>query len=471
MASVGTAKAGIRRFIVVWMVGFLLSLIVLDVSFILSTNRLQKMVFRITSEAHGMSLAYQLELAVLGERREDLLWRETGHARHRAARTRELENADAIAKALLAKIRSQSDDWGNIVGQAFSRYMAAAQKKPSPDVETLSTIADSLLSALQQYKNSIRVEMLGTRQSSRQLNRTVETLSLFLVVTLTLAGIIATAVLVNRIIRPSLSLAKTVAEYGEGEFSRRAEIFRDDELGLLSQTFNEMADNIDKLRKEQLSLTGSVAHDLKNSLTVVGGAARMLQKKELTRELQAEWHERIAEQVDHLENLVSDLMDSIQVEAGYLALSLDPFDLNVLVAKVVEGQSTLAPGHHFVFEPDEDLPPVPGDEERLRRVALNVISNAVKYAPRGSTVVLRTEKMPGRVIFSVTDEGPGIKSEEVSQVFQPFKRLSQTRDIAHGAGLGLFSAGKIVQAHGGKIRIRSEEGRGTTVEIELPLGA
>jgi signal transduction histidine kinase len=108
-----------------------------------------------------------------------------------------------------------------------------------------------------------------------------------------------------------------------------------------------------------------------------------------------------------------------------------------------------------------------GDRKRLERVLINLLSNAVKYSPQGSEVVVSMWKQGTTVRLAVQDQGQGIAPEDMERVFQPFIRLDRTRRSASGTGLGLVSVKKIVEAHGGTVRLHSEPGKGTTVEVRL----
>jgi signal transduction histidine kinase len=228
-----------------------------------------------------------------------------------------------------------------------------------------------------------------------------------------------------------------------------------------------MAESICNLQKERMNFIASVAHDLRNPLIVVGMAARRLKRKIPPSSEHTVWLDRIIEQADHIDRLVQDLMDSVKLEMGTLALQKAEVELMSLVRDIHQVQSEVITTHRLVFH-GEGVCHVEGDRIRLERVIANIISNSVKYSPEGSTVLLNVKRSGPSVAVTVTDEGVGIPEEEIQELFQPFRRLDRTRHMAKGTGLGLFSARKIVEAHGGTISISSRPGSGTTVLILLP---
>ena len=160
-------------------------------------------------------------------------------------------------------------------------------------------------------------------------------------------------------------------------------------------------------------------------------------------------------------------MDSVKVETGQLALQQAELDLTSLVRGIHQVQSDVLTTHRLIFQGGCTCY-IRGDRLRLERVITNLITNAVKYSPEGSTVFLKVEKSGSHASVTVKDEGVGMEDHEIRELFQPFRRLDRTRGMATGTGLGLFSAKKIVEAHGGAIGISSRLGNGTTVVLELP---
>ena len=250
----------------------------------------------------------------------------------------------------------------------------------------------------------------------------------------------------------------------------RAPVLREDEMGHVARTFNSMAEMIGDREKERMRFVATVAHDLKNPLVVIGGAAQLLRNKEmrLTREERAEWLGNIVKNTQRLEAMIGDLVDGVQAETGQIVLDIREFDLAKLARELVAEHGS-ATGSHLVRYEGAESCSVNGDRTRVERVLMNLLSNATKYSPRGSEVELKLLAEGRHAVLTVRDEGAGIAPADLPRLFQPFARLERTRTMAGGTGLGLASVKKIVEGHGGSIVIRSKLDEGTTVEVKLPL--
>jgi signal transduction histidine kinase len=310
--------------------------------------------------------------------------------------------------------------------------------------------------------------MAQTLANSTMLDRTIDRWSNALILCVFLIVISGSLLLVKRIVLPIVALSQTTEKFGRGEFDARTEVLRNDEFGFLCKSFNSMAENIQALQEERLHFIAAVAHDLKNPLILVGATARRLKKKLAIGPDHMELVDRLIEQSSRAEEMISDLMESVQMQTGKLALNMEEIDVDSLVSTIHRHQSALIATHEIQLE-GECRSWIIGDARRLERVLANLISNAVKYSPKHSLVRIRVEQRGAEAVISVSDEGAGIPAVNIPTLFQPFQRLAHTRDMAKGTGLGLFSAKKIIDSHGGTISISSEPGKGTTVTIALPI--
>ncbi len=172
--------------------------------------------------------------------------------------------------------------------------------------------------------------------------------------------------------------------------------------------------------------------------------------------------------------LIGDLLDAARLQAGQaLTLERRPTDLVALVGGLVAEHQERTDRHTIRFE--ATVPSLVGawDAERVERVVGNLLANAVKYSPAGGTirVSVRREAEGGDpvAVVMVQDEGLGIPAADLARLFEPFHRASNVAEHIPGTGLGLASARHIIAEHGGTINLQSEEDRGTTVTVRLPL--
>ena len=222
------------------------------------------------------------------------------------------------------------------------------------------------------------------------------------------------------------------------------------------------------LRADFVSL---VSHELRTPMASVIGCAVTLRAR--WRELAAEQRESflalIEQETGRLSTLVDDVLDTSRIEAGTFTYTFADVDIADLVR---ETTSIVALGTDEVSirpEVHEPLPIVRGDRERLRQLLVNLLSNAAKYTVAGDEVEVRAVAENGLVVISVADHGPGISAEQQRLVFEKFGRLNTGGRSKPGAGLGLFIARSIAEAHGGTLSVRSEEGSGSTFIVRLPI--
>lgn len=217
-----------------------------------------------------------------------------------------------------------------------------------------------------------------------------------------------------------------------------------------------------------------VSHDLRTPLSVIslsteGMLAALPQGEEVRRQRTA--LERIQRAARRMNTLVGDLLDASQIEAGQLPVDKCPNAPAALVEEAVESIRPLAADRslRLTSSVPEGLPSIEVDRSRILQVFSNLLGNAVKFTSIGGEITVSAEPQPGHVLFSVTDTGPGIPAEDLPHLFD---RHWQARATARkGAGLGLFIAKGIVEAHEGVLQVRTQRGVGSTFFFTLPAGA
>lgn len=231
-------------------------------------------------------------------------------------------------------------------------------------------------------------------------------------------------------------------------------------------------EELQKLNETKNAFLGMAAHDLRNPLADILMAADLMGGKEDLDDDERWLLKTIHERSQHMLTLINDLLDVSTIEAGALTLETEPIDLDAYLSGVVSDLNRMfaAKGTSIVYEP-ETTGRVTADPHRLRQVLDNLLSNAAKYSPPGSTVTLRLARQPDpdRWQFSVLDEGPGVSPEERDELFQPFARVS-TRPTGgeSSTGLGLAITQRVVKAHGGEIGMRPNAPSGSEFWFTLP---
>jgi two-component system, sensor histidine kinase and response regulator len=225
-------------------------------------------------------------------------------------------------------------------------------------------------------------------------------------------------------------------------------------------------------RKNQF--IGIAAHDLRNPVISIRGFSELLLKdsKDLPEE-QREFLHIIHSTSRNMLAMINDLLDISRIESGKLKISLKPGSLNKLIIDRIRLISLQATKKHITIHKElANTPEITFDPQRLGQAIDNLISNAIKFAPIGSSVYLNLHHDEDTVKFSVSDEGPGIPAEEQHLLFSEFHRLSiQPTAGETSTGLGLAIAKKIIEAHGGSIEFESQEGLGSTFSLILPISS
>ncbi len=244
----------------------------------------------------------------------------------------------------------------------------------------------------------------------------------------------------------------------------------DDEFGRLATVFNETFARLESSFEQLRRFTADASHELRTPLTAIRAVGEVGLREPRSAEQYREIIGSMLEEVDRLAQLVESLLTLSRADAGRIVLKPESFDLAALARDVAGHLGVLAEEKKQRLDVDAAAPvPVTADRAILRLAVLNLVDNAVKYSPAGSDVHVLVESRDGTATLAVLDSGPGIPREHLSRVFDRFHRVdaARSREVG-GAGLGLSIARWAVEAHGGRIEVRSEEGEGSTFTIVLP---
>ncbi|HML21476.1 MAG TPA: ATP-binding protein [Aggregatilinea sp.] len=226
-------------------------------------------------------------------------------------------------------------------------------------------------------------------------------------------------------------------------------------------------------RTEQLKteLVATASHDLKNPLSVILGYLDLISMTHQLTPQGTEYMNRVHQAVAHMRELIDDLLDMARIESG-LILRYHPVSLEVLFSQEAFTQSLRAEQKNIRIEVDipPTLPIIEADEQRLRQIANNLISNAIKYTPGGGSVTIIAAQHGDSVRVAIRDTGIGIGPEDQAQIFTRFYRVrsAETEGI-EGTGLGLAIVKSLVEAHGGELGMESRLGEGSTFFFTLPI--
>ncbi len=245
-----------------------------------------------------------------------------------------------------------------------------------------------------------------------------------------------------------------------------------DEIARLDQVFHDMANSLNEAAQYKQEMMSVVSHDLRTPLTSIQGVLTILSAGVLG-ELppKAEKNIKTAEKnCRQLVNLINDLLDFEKLESGRLEFSMKPFVVQELFEQVESMVSIAAEQKGIKLKVEETELIVNGDFARLSQVLINLITNAVKFSPEGSTITLSAKQMESIAEIRVTDQGRGIPAAYIDKIFDRYGQVKkEDSERGRGTGLGLAICKAFVEGHGGKIGVDSEEGKGSSFWIRLPI--
>ena len=234
-------------------------------------------------------------------------------------------------------------------------------------------------------------------------------------------------------------------------------------------TLQDMAD-IEKLERLRAEFLAMVSHELRAPLSSIKGSAATVLESATDPDpaVVRQFFRIIGEQADHMNDLVSDLLDVARIETGTLAVSPEPAEAAVLVERARTAFIGTGDGNNLAIDVEPDLPLVLADRRRIVQVLGNLLTNAARHSPGSSVIRVSAVREGLHVAFSVTDEGRGIPAENLPGLFRKFSRV-QPEDLRGDTGLGLAICKGIVEAHGGRIQAESDgPGLGARFTFTLP---
>lgn len=215
---------------------------------------------------------------------------------------------------------------------------------------------------------------------------------------------------------------------------------------------------------------GIASHELKTPLTSLKGYLQIMgmYNKEVLPASIKQYIAKANTSINKLHHLINDLLDVSKIQAGRLNYSMGDFNLADMVNTGVENAHQIYPEHHFTHVTEPQLI-VHGNPERLEQVLMNLISNAVKYSPEDSDIMIKAHRLDGHVRVSVTDFGIGLSKEQAQKIFERFYRVEDKTFSTSGLGMGLYISSEIINTHNGNIGVESELKKGATFYFDLPL--
>ncbi|HHS98556.1 MAG TPA: GAF domain-containing sensor histidine kinase [Chloroflexi bacterium] len=222
---------------------------------------------------------------------------------------------------------------------------------------------------------------------------------------------------------------------------------------------------------QQSDLVADLVHEMRTPLTSIIGYARMIQRDDVSEDDRKSFARTIEREAARLSRMASDFLELARLESGRAFPVREEVSLKSLAAEAIALLRPQAEAKQIALieEVPDDLPTLLGDPQRLHQVLVNLVGNGVKYCRPGDRVTIGARVEGDEVLVYVSDTGPGIPPSAQEHLFERFYRLPRTEEDVEGTGLGLAITRRIVEAHGGRIWVKSDVGKGTTFYLTLPL--
>jgi signal transduction histidine kinase len=301
------------------------------------------------------------------------------------------------------------------------------------------------------------------------------------VVVVSLLVVLFSLLLARSLTRPMKSLTEAAEQMKHGKYTQRVVPPKaQDELGLLAQTFNEMADmieaDVNELRCQEQArreLLANIVHDLATPLTAIQGLSEALADNVISDPVERyTTTQSIKREVQRLRRMVAELQQMSSLESGQVRLDLAPLNLYELVEETLAVIMSECTQRGISVQNDSDpfMPLVLADSDRITQILLNLLDNARRHTPSEGKITLSASPGGEQWGITVSDTGEGISADDLPHIFERFYRADRSRSgSTGGSGLGLSIVKAIVTAHGGYVWAESVPGKGTSISFTLPL--
>ena len=273
----------------------------------------------------------------------------------------------------------------------------------------------------------------------------------------------------KKLVEPILKLINVSKKLAQGDFDAKAEVTGKDELSKLGRTLNFMSENIIRREDMKNEFISSVSHELRTPLTSIKGWAITLQSKEIQNDsdMLNQGLSIIESEGDRLSMMVEDLLDFSRLQSSKFKYDKKNIDIVELVKEVHTQLSPRANNEdiNFTFTTVYKTLMVYADKNRMKEVFINIIDNAIKFTDKDGNIDILIEVNQDKISISITDDGEGIKEDEIAYVASKFYKGSSSKSQT---GLGLSICEEIIKAHDGNMIIKSKYGSGTSVIVEIP---
>ncbi|MBE1444006.1 sensor histidine kinase [Paenibacillus sp. OAS669] len=300
---------------------------------------------------------------------------------------------------------------------------------------------------------------------SQSIKRTIQ---LNLLIVLILGGLVM-VVAARYLVKPLNMLTKATRELAKGNFNVQMSLKRNDEIGILTQSFDEMTNELKQLEQMRQDFVSNVSHEIQSPLTSIIGFTKALKSSAMPAAERMYYLDIIQSESERLSRLSDNLLKLASLESKHHPFQKATYRLDEQIRHVVVVCEPLWSAKRLNLELNLPKTILAADEDLMKQVWINLLGNSIKFTPEGGTIRVRAAAEVHQVKVIIADTGIGIPEAELSMIFHQFYKADRSRTGAtEGSGLGLSLVRKIVSMHKGTIQVSSKEGEGTTVTVRLP---
>lgn len=366
--------------------------------------------------------------------------------------------------------------WTRTIGEDEMKIKALFGGEPQSWVRTGRRHADPAIVVAVPLTNTSTQYALFLYTPITGVNKTAQALEELLLYAALLGVLAAGAVsffISRSLTRPISDISQAASRFADGDFSSRSSVSGGDEIGSLGNTFNSMADSLAHIEQNRRDFLANISHELKTPIASIQALTEAIIDGIVdTPEGQRRYLGNILKETERIGRLISELSDLSALEAGKLSIHPQNLNLKNFLSAETDKYTSLLNDKKLSWRISipESLPLVQADPDRLSQVFANLVTNAVRYAPEGSAIVLKLNHGKNFVTVSVSDSGPGIAPEDLPHIWERFYRADKSRSRHYGgSGLGLFITRNLVHAMGGDITVESLPGKGATFSFTIPV--
>jgi signal transduction histidine kinase len=271
------------------------------------------------------------------------------------------------------------------------------------------------------------------------------------------------------VVNPLVQLTEATRKMAQGNFKIELPTKRKDEIGVLSNSFNEMARELGKLDQMRQEFVANVSHEIQSPLTSISGFSKALQQKQLNEETRNRYLQIIEQESERLSRLGRNLLHLSHLQHDQHKLTLATYRLDEQLRSVVIGLEPQWSVKDIIFDIQLEPITVQADEDQLKQVWMNLINNSIKFTPVRGKIVVEATLNNNQITVLITDNGVGIPKEERKDIFKPFHKVDKSRDPSiKGNGLGLSIVKQIVDLHQGHIEVSEGPEGGAKFIFTIP---